>query len=83
MNYKKGDKLICIKNVTNLINYPLFIKGNTYEVLDVSDGEYLILNHILYGNEYGDFTIDFTDKNFKKLNQVRKEKLKKLNEICI
>lgn len=79
MKYNVGDKLVCIRNVYNLIDYPLFIKDEIYEILDVSY-EYVIMTHILYGNEYGDFSIDFIDKNFKPIKQIRKEKLEKLND---
>ncbi len=79
MKYKVGDKLVCIRNINNLIDYPLFIKDEIYEILDVSY-DYVIINHISYGNEYGDFSIDFIDKNFKSIKQIRKEKLEKLND---
>ena len=80
MKYNVGDKLVCIRNVYNLIDYPLFIKDEIYEILDVSY-EYVIMTHILYGNEYGDVSIDFIDKNFKPIKHIRKEKLEKLNKI--
>lgn len=83
MKYKIGDKLVCIKNVNNILGYPLFIKGNIYEILDVSkddDSCDYTINHILHGNEYGDFSSDFVNIYFKSLKQLRKEKLEKIND---
>ena len=78
MKYKIGDKLICIKDIYNLLNNPLFVKGNTYKVLSIIDNEDIILDHILYANEYGDFTENFVNKNFINLKELRKQKLLKI-----
>ena len=77
--YKKGDKLVCLNTINNFIAEPLFIEGEIYTVLDV-DGEDVTLDHILYANEYADFTIDYIDKNFATLKEIRKEKLNKIDE---
>jgi len=77
---KKGDKLVCVKSVNNVINKPLFIKGSTYEILGVYYGGEIILNHILYGNEYGEFSPDFVKEHFKTLKEVRKEKLNEIDK---
>jgi hypothetical protein len=61
----KGDKLVCIETVYNFLQQPLFIKDEVYEVLH-NDGE-VFLNHILYGNEYNSFPIEWVNKKFKKI----------------
>jgi hypothetical protein len=65
MNFEIGDKLKCLKTINNLLQMPLFIENNIYEVLDV-DEDNIILNHIMYGNEYGHFNIKLISENFKK-----------------
>jgi len=65
---KKGDKLICIKSVNNLLEQPLFEKGKEYEVLHVDNEKvkvYVVLNHNLYGNEYNEWEIEWVYKHFK------------------
>jgi len=64
MRLIKGDKLKCLKQINNLLEKPLFLKDNIYDVLDVDDRT-ITLNHILYGNEYGEFDIDFIKENFE------------------
>lgn len=52
---RKGDKLICKKEVKNFLGWILFEKNTEYEVLyvDNDDVEVMVcLNHALYGNEY-------------------------------
>jgi len=71
---KKGDKLVCIIGVNNVIGMPLFEKGKIYEVLYV-DGDDITLNHTLYANEYSDFSLGFVEEYFRTLKDVRKEKL--------
>jgi hypothetical protein len=66
---RKGDKLLCLKNINNLFDQPLFIKGEIYEVLYVDNEGISIevcLNHILYANEYNTFKLEWVNKNFKK-----------------
>ena len=78
---KVGDKLYCIETVENLIGYPLFIEGNIYKILDIlNDGEedYITLNHILYANEYSEYSMKFVKKYFITIKQLRKMKLDKL-----
>jgi hypothetical protein len=84
MKYKIGDKIVCLQNITNILNMTLFIKDNIYEILDVSNDtddncDYTI-NHILHGNEYGDFSSEFVNIYFKTLKQLRKDKLEKIND---
>jgi hypothetical protein len=65
---KKGDILICIENVNNFLDMPLFEKGKEYEVLYVDNEQREImvtLNHNLYGNEYVQYPIDWVNKKFK------------------
>lgn len=79
MNLKKGDKLMCIYTINNIMDMPLFEEGKTYEILDIQDDE-VCLNHNLYANEYGYFYIDFVQRNFKTLKEIRKKKLNKINK---
>jgi hypothetical protein len=48
---KIGDKYICEKSIYNIFNKPLFIKGKIYKILEI-DGDHIVLDHILYSNEY-------------------------------
>lgn len=79
MKYKKDDKLVCIKDIDNMLGNPLFKKGEIYTILYISaDKEDITLNHILYGNEYGILSEEYLDKNFISLKESRKQKLKKI-----
>jgi hypothetical protein len=65
---KKGLKLKCKENVTNLLGMPLFEKGKIYEVLYTNNEttEVLIcLNHIMYANEYRSFPLEWVNQKFK------------------
>ena len=65
---KKGDKLICLENINNTFNKPLFKKDGIYEVLYVDNESVaptVCINHILYANEYSDFDLEWVLKNFK------------------
>jgi|688.fasta_scaffold97633_3 hypothetical protein len=65
---KKGDKLICLENINNPFNKPLFKKDGIYEVLYVDNEGVtptVCINHILYANEYSDFDLEWVLKNFK------------------
>lgn len=63
---KKGDKLVCLKTINNILGSPLFIIGKTYTILNVDDDE-IFLDHILYANEYNSFSIEWVNKKFKKI----------------
>ena len=66
---RKGDKLKCLKHISNLLGQPLFVKGEIYEVLFVNNEDVSILvclNHILYANEYNYYTLEWVKDNFKK-----------------
>jgi len=68
---KKGDKLICLKTIKNLLGKPLFKKGEIYEILFVDNEDVkvtFVLNHIQYGNEYAIYDMEFVTKNFKIVN---------------
>lgn len=77
---KKGDKLYCIKNQENLFGEILFEKGKIYTVLDFDDPFSVYLDHILYGNEYSYFPVDWVEKNFITIKESRKLKLKELKK---
>ena len=67
---RQGDKFICTEDVTNFLGWPLFKKGEVYNVLYVENEKaqtYLVLDHILYGNEYMEYELDWILKNFKKV----------------
>jgi hypothetical protein len=64
---KKGDKFKCTKTVKNFFGWPLFVEGDTYEVLHIEEimGTTLVtLNHILYANEYEEQELSFIEENF-------------------
>ena len=62
---KPGTKLVCTKDVLNIMGNFLFRKGDTYDVLfvDAEDGD-ITLNHIMYANEYHCLPRKFIDENF-------------------
>lgn len=64
---RKGDKLICKKEVKNFLGWILFEKNAEYEVLyiDNDDVEVMVcLNHALYGNEYNLFSLIWVYEHF-------------------
>ena len=64
---RKGNKLICLNNIDNLLGQPLFIKDDVYDILYVDNEDVQImicLNHILYANEYNKFSLEFIKSNF-------------------
>ena len=66
---RKGNKLKCLNDISNLLGQPLFIKDEIYEVLFVNNEDVSILfclNHILYANEYNYFSLEWVKDNFKK-----------------
>lgn len=70
MAIRKGDKLLCTEDVNNVFGMPLFKKGETYEVLCVDNEQvktYIILNHILYANEYMEYELEWILKKFKQI----------------
>jgi hypothetical protein len=75
---KKGDKLICKKDLLNVFGWKVCHGGTIYTILGI-DGDFIVINHNLYGNEYGEFTIDEIRENFWTEKELRKEKLEKLN----
>jgi hypothetical protein len=70
MAIRKGDKLLCTEDVNNVFGWPLFEKGKEYEVLYVDNEKvktYIVLNHVLYGNEYMEYELEWILKTFKQL----------------
>lgn len=64
---RKGDKLICTKQVKNFLNLVLFEEGKEYNVLYVDHDEVKVmvcLNHTLYANEYNLFPIEWVREHF-------------------
>lgn len=83
---KQGDRLVCLSTVNNYVNQPLFIEGKEYEVLYlISDDQNpenmeVCLNHIMYGNEYGHFPLEWVKNTFKSKQELREEKINKIIE---
>jgi hypothetical protein len=70
MTIRKGDKLICTEDVSNVFGWPLFEKGKEYEVLYVDNEKvktFIVLNHVLYGNEYMEHELQWVLKRFRQL----------------
>ena len=70
MTIRKGDKLICTEDVNNVFGMPLFEKDKEYEVLYVDNEKvktFIVLNHVLYGNEYMEHELQWVLKRFKQL----------------
>lgn len=42
---KKGDKLVCLETINNMLGNPLFIMGKTYTILSVDDDEVFCRNY--------------------------------------
>lgn len=64
---RKGDKLICTKEVRNYLGWLLFEKGKEYEVLYVNHDDIKVMvciNHKLYGNEYNSFSLEWVNERF-------------------
>ena len=64
--WNKGDKLLCTNTIKNIFGNDLFVKNKTYEILAVIDDNY-ILDHILYANEYQEYSFNFLKGNFRKI----------------
>lgn len=70
MTIRKGDKFLCTEDVDNMFGWSLFEKGKVYEVLWVDNEQvktFVVLNHVLYGNEYMEQELQWVLKRFKKL----------------
>lgn len=70
MSIRKGDKFRCTEDVNNVFGMPLFKKGEVYEILWVDNEQVKVLvalNHILYGNEYSEWELDWVLEKFKKV----------------
>jgi len=80
-----GDKLICIENKINDI-FIHFTIGKQYEITFISNDAIQVKNDYLYNNIFliSEYSCAANLWNFfsNDLKEVRKLKLKKLNEIC-
>lgn len=74
---KVGDILICKKDVTNYLGWPLFEKDKRYQVLDINETD-VILDHNLYGSEFGTFPLDWVKENFSNIIDIRNSKIKSI-----
>jgi hypothetical protein len=74
---KKGDTLICKNEIKNLLGWILFKKGEKYEILDIDD-DFIYLNHIMYGNEFNSFSIDWVNENFINIVDIRDNKIENI-----
>lgn len=64
---RKGDILVCTKEVRNYLGWLLFEEGKEYKVLYVDHDDVHVmvcLDHVLYGNEYNSFPIDWVRDRF-------------------
>jgi len=61
---KKGDKLLCVNNIHNLIGNILFEENQIYTILGIDD-DMIYIDHILYANEYNCFKKEWVLENFK------------------
>jgi hypothetical protein len=71
---KVGDKYICNKTINNIINQPLFIEGYIYKILYIDKEGLITLDHIMYGNEYGDFSKEFLNNNFTSMENISSDR---------
>lgn len=65
---KRGDKLICKKDIKNIFGRSLFDKDKVYEVLYVDNEKtevMVVIYQKMYGNEYNEYSLDWVNKNFK------------------
>ena len=65
---RKGDKLICKKDIKNIFGWILFEKGKVYEVLYMNNEDVKVmvcLDHTLYSNEYNQFPLEWVNEKFK------------------
>jgi hypothetical protein len=65
---RKGDKLICKKDIKNIFGWILFEKGKVYEVLYIDNEKpkvMVVLDHKMYANEYNEYSIEWVNENFK------------------
>lgn len=69
---KIGDKLHCLETLNNLFGAPLFIKGQDYEILHITETG-ITLEHILYGNEFIEFDFDILSNFGVELKYGHKE----------
>ena len=64
---RKGDKLICKKDIKNVFGWILFEKGKVYEVLYIDNEKpeiMVVLNHKMYANEYNEYSLEWINENF-------------------
>jgi hypothetical protein len=64
---KIGDVLIANKTIKNGFGWPLYIEGYPYKILYITDDNYIVLNHLLYANEYAENTLNYIKQNFMEL----------------
>lgn len=64
---KVGDILIANKTINNVFGWPLFIEGYPYKILYITDDNYIVLNHLLYANEYAENSLEYIKQNFMEL----------------
>lgn len=69
---KKGDYLICNESINNVMGWELFVKDHPYKILDIGK-DYVVLNHILYGNEYAEYTIEYILKKFTPMKELKRD----------
>lgn len=64
---RKGEKLICKKDIKNISGCILFEKGKVYEVLYIDNEKsniMVVLNHKMYDNNHNGYSIEWINENF-------------------
>lgn len=78
---RQNEKLICINDIYNVDGNILFKKDEIYTVLYVDNEQVSVLvclDHILYGNEYASFDIQWVLENFINISTYRDNKINKI-----
>lgn len=65
---KSGDKLVCLKDIINLVGLVQFKKDKTYEIIYINNEKpkiYVCLQDELNNGEWEEFELSWVIKNFK------------------
>ncbi len=62
--FEEGKSYICIETINNIFSMPIYRKGDIYKVMWI-DEDHIIMDHILYANEYIQHRISSLENKFK------------------